>query len=147
MGRCQFSYKVFGEILNKFKSSIRRNKYIESLPPHRGRVQVFRREFHTHIHLDQIKIEILSCIKKKKNIYIYIYREREREREREKFSILWCNTLWGPFYVIGLSSFCQAKTYSNVGQKVGSDSLFQQDLAKGPVFAQTQHPKNKDNNY
>ena len=30
----------------------------------RVRVQVFRREIHTHIHLDYAKIEILSCIKK-----------------------------------------------------------------------------------
>ena len=28
-------------------------------------IQVSKREFHTHIHLDQARIEILSCIKKK----------------------------------------------------------------------------------
>ena len=31
------------------------------------RVQVCRRELHTHIHLDYVRIEFLSCI------YIYIY--------------------------------------------------------------------------
>ena len=40
----------------------------------RVRVQVSGREFHTHIHLDQFRVEILSCIhqpkkKKKKKIY------------------------------------------------------------------------------
>ena len=31
----------------------------------RARVQVSKREFHTHIHLDYTKVEILFCIKKK----------------------------------------------------------------------------------
>ena len=31
----------------------------------RDRVQVSRREFHTHIHLDYVGVEILSCIKNK----------------------------------------------------------------------------------
>ena len=34
----------------------------------RARVQVSRRELHTHIHLDQDRVEILPCIKKKKKI-------------------------------------------------------------------------------
>ena len=29
-------------------------------------IQVFREEFHTHIHLDYISVEFLSCIQKKK---------------------------------------------------------------------------------
>ena len=29
------------------------------------RVQVLRRELHTHIHLDYVRVEIISCIKKK----------------------------------------------------------------------------------
>ena len=29
-------------------------------------VQVSRKEFHTHIHLDYDKVDFLSCIKKKK---------------------------------------------------------------------------------
>ena len=32
----------------------------------RVRVQIFRRKFHIYIHLDQAKVEILSCKKKKK---------------------------------------------------------------------------------
>ena len=32
----------------------------------RTEVQVSRREFHTHIHLDYVRVEFLSCIKKKK---------------------------------------------------------------------------------
>ena len=32
----------------------------------RAGVQVSRRKFHTHIHLDQTRVEILSCIKKRK---------------------------------------------------------------------------------
>ena len=31
-------------------------------------MQVFKREFYTHIHLDYVRIEILSCIKKIKII-------------------------------------------------------------------------------
>ena len=31
----------------------------------RAGVQVSRRELHTHIHLDKVKVEILSCIQKK----------------------------------------------------------------------------------
>ena len=31
-------------------------------------IQVFRREFHTHIHLDYAKVKFLSFIKKKKNL-------------------------------------------------------------------------------
>ena len=38
----------------------------------RTEVQVSRREFHTYIYLDKVKIEFLSCIKKM-HIYIYIY--------------------------------------------------------------------------
>ena len=30
-------------------------------------VQVFNREFHTHIHLDQVRIEIISCINNNNN--------------------------------------------------------------------------------
>ena len=30
-------------------------------------IQVFRRELHTHIHLNYTKVEFLSCIKKNKN--------------------------------------------------------------------------------
>ena len=33
----------------------------------RVRVQVFRREFHTHIHLDYVRVKFLSCIKKEEN--------------------------------------------------------------------------------
>ena len=33
----------------------------------RAGVQVSRREFHTHIHLDYVRLEILSCIKKVNN--------------------------------------------------------------------------------
>ena len=29
-------------------------------------IQVFRRKFHTHRHLDYIRVEFLSCIKRKK---------------------------------------------------------------------------------
>ena len=32
----------------------------------RVRFQVFRKEFHTHIHLDWTRVEFLSCKKKKK---------------------------------------------------------------------------------
>ena len=32
----------------------------------KGRVQISKREFHTHIHLDYVIIEFLSCIKKEK---------------------------------------------------------------------------------
>ena len=32
----------------------------------RAEVQVFRREFYTHIHLDQVRVEILFCKKIKK---------------------------------------------------------------------------------
>ena len=32
----------------------------------RAEVQVSKREFHTHIHLDYVRVEILSCIIKKK---------------------------------------------------------------------------------
>ena len=35
----------------------------------RVEVQVYKRELHTHIHIDYIRVEFLSCI----NIYIYIY--------------------------------------------------------------------------
>ena len=31
-------------------------------------VQVSRRKFHTHIHLDYTRVEFLSCIIKKKNV-------------------------------------------------------------------------------
>ena len=34
-------------------------------------IQVFRREFHTHIHLDYAKVKFLSFIKKKK-IYLVL---------------------------------------------------------------------------
>ena len=34
----------------------------------RAGVQVSIRKFHTHIHLDYVRIEILSCYKKKKKI-------------------------------------------------------------------------------
>ena len=34
----------------------------------RTEVQVFMRKLHTHIHLDYVKVEILSCIKKKKKV-------------------------------------------------------------------------------
>ena len=42
------------------------------------RVQVFRREFHTHIHLDYVRIKFLSCIKKNKikNLQIDVARMR-----------------------------------------------------------------------
>ena len=43
-----------------------------------------RRKLYTHVHLDYIRIEFLSCI----NIYIYIYRERERERALTKVAML-----------------------------------------------------------
>ena len=37
----------------------------------RGGVQIFKREFHIHIHLDYARIEFLSCIKiKNKNLLI-----------------------------------------------------------------------------
>ena len=29
----------------------------------KAEVQIFRRKFHTHIHLDYVRIEFLSCIK------------------------------------------------------------------------------------
>ena len=32
-----------------------------------ARIQVSRKEFHTHIHLNYIRVEFLSCIKKNKN--------------------------------------------------------------------------------
>ena len=31
-------------------------------------VQVSKREFHTHIHLDYVRIKFISCIKKKKKL-------------------------------------------------------------------------------
>ena len=37
----------------------------------RVNVQVSRRETHTHIHLEQVKVEILFCILKKKNYILY----------------------------------------------------------------------------
>ena len=37
----------------------------------RARVQVSMRELHTHIHLDYVRVEILSCKKKKKNSHEY----------------------------------------------------------------------------
>ena len=39
------------------------------------RVQVSRREFHTHIHLNLTKVKIISCKKKKKNLYDIILQE------------------------------------------------------------------------
>ena len=33
-------------------------------------VQVSKREFHTHIHLDYVKVEFYLVSKKKKNLYI-----------------------------------------------------------------------------
>ena len=39
----------------------------------RAEVQVFMREFHTHIHLDYVRVEILSCKKKKKSWILKIY--------------------------------------------------------------------------
>ena len=47
-------------------------------------VQVSGREFHTHIHLDHFRVEILSCIhqpkkkEKKKDIYYTIYLTRAK---------------------------------------------------------------------
>ena len=35
-------------------------------------IQVSRKEFHTHIHLDYDRIEFLSCIKKKKFIKVLV---------------------------------------------------------------------------
>ena len=54
----------------------------------RTEVQVSRREFHTYIYLDKVKIEFLSCIKKM-HIYIYIYYEsypinHKAQKERVK---------------------------------------------------------------
>ena len=41
-------------------------------------IQVFRRKFHIYIHLDQVIVEILSCIKKKnKSKLIYIYEQHQ----------------------------------------------------------------------
>ena len=45
-------------------------------------VQVSRREFHTYIHLDYARIEILSCIKKKKK------KKKKKIKERNPLSIL-----------------------------------------------------------
>ena len=35
----------------------------------RAGIQVSRKELHTHIHLDYVKVEILSCIKKNGILY------------------------------------------------------------------------------
>ena len=37
-------------------------------------IQVFRKDFHTHIRLDYIRVEFLSCINKKKNQYVLKYK-------------------------------------------------------------------------
>ena len=56
-------------------------KYLQGLETKTG-VQFFKRELHTYIHLDYVRVEFLFCIKKKKSmhmfvklIYIYIYSE------------------------------------------------------------------------
>ena len=36
----------------------------------KARGQVFRRELHTHIHLDKARVEFLFCIKKKNTFLI-----------------------------------------------------------------------------
>ena len=43
-------------------------------------VQISRRKFHTHIHLNQVKVEFISCIKKKKE------KEEEEEEEEDQFT-------------------------------------------------------------
>ena len=40
-------------------------------------IQVFREEFHTHIHLDYISVEFLSCIQKKK-------KKKKKKKKRKK---------------------------------------------------------------
>ena len=60
-----------------------------------------------------------------------------------KFWGTWILHHMGAFCAIGLSLFCWAKVCSVVGRRVGFGPLFQQDLAKGPIFAQIQHPKTK----
>ena len=40
----------------------------------RAEIQIFRKEFHTHIHLDYVNIEILSCIKKKKKKKSHVHK-------------------------------------------------------------------------
>ena len=53
-------------------------KYLQGVGPKTG-IQFSKREFHTYIYLDYVRVEFLSCIKKKlinmfvKLIYIYIY--------------------------------------------------------------------------
>ena len=60
-----------------------------------------------------------------------------------KFGGIWILHHMGAFCAIGLSLFYWAKAYTAVGRRVGPGPLFQQDLAKGPVFAQIQHQKTK----
>ena len=43
-------------------------------------IQVSKREFHTYIHLDYVKVKILSCIKKKKttnSLYCGLFADKE----------------------------------------------------------------------
>ena len=45
----------------------------------RAEVQVFRKEFHTHIHLDYVRVEILSCKKKKKKTIYSQFKKQIRK--------------------------------------------------------------------
>ena len=45
-----------------------------------ARIQVSRREFHTHIHLDYTRIKFQSCIKKNKN------KNKKQQQQQQKIS-------------------------------------------------------------
>ena len=50
-------------------------------------IQVFRSEFHTHIHLDYAKVKFLSFIKKKKKIYLVLKKKELSIRDIYTFVI------------------------------------------------------------
>ena len=71
-------------------------------------VQVSRRELHTHIQLDYVRIEFYLVFKKKKKKVTHNQkemRERERERERERSR----NTNYMGVNVFGVSGFLKNK--------------------------------------
>ena len=69
----------------------------------RGEVQVSRREFYTHIHLYQVRVEFISCIKKKK-----IWKLRKGSCQRVIYFIL----------NVGLSIRCKVELYSSYPNSV-----------------------------
>ena len=57
----------------------------------RVKIQVFRKKLHTHIHLNYVRVEFLSC----KKIYIYILRSKTqkstsyRDNKSSQVTLLW----------------------------------------------------------